>query len=96
MTPSAPAKPKTTIKVKVRFPISPNGPFEAVEPRTATAGNIRRDAEAHFEITEDPQTHYQLRFEHSPVDDATVLGDLAHDANEIVFTLAKELTQGDR
>jgi hypothetical protein len=93
---SAEAKPKKEHKIKVRvtFPISPNGPFhEKVEPETS-AGFVKASAMTHFGVAEDGQHAYYLSRAGAKVADTETIGSLAEGAEEVKLTLVKELIQG--
>jgi hypothetical protein len=97
-TQETPTKPephqKDRIKVRVNFPISPGGPFhEQVDPET-TAAEIKQSAMAHFEVAEDGQHAYYLSFGGAKVAEERTIGDVADGAEEVKFTLVKELIQG--
>jgi hypothetical protein len=92
----AEAKPKKEHKVKVRvtFPISPNGPFhEKVEPETS-AGTVKASAMNHFGVAEDGQHDYYLSHAGTKIADTQTIGDVAEGAEEVKLTLVKELIQG--
>ncbi len=90
-----PTPPKTTLKVTVRFPISPAVPLEETDQATQTVGDVRAHAMAHFAVHEDPQSAFHLTYERQRQDDSVVLGDLAAGKKSLAFTLVKELVQGD-
>lgn len=85
---------KREIEVRVAFPISKHGPYEAkVEPDT-TVGTVLADAMHHFEVHDDSQFTYVLAHDGQEQSDTTTVGSLAGHASEVRFTLVKKITQG--
>lgn len=88
-------KPKPDlVKITVAFPISPGGPYRADVDGSATAGEVRRDAMAHFGIAEDGQHAYYLTHSGAKVADEATAADVAGEAKAVKLTLVKELIQG--
>jgi len=81
------------IQVTVTFPLG-DAPFHGDYDPTATVGEVRSAAMAHFGATEDPQYSYYLTHKGERQNDATMLDAIAEHARGLKFTLVKELIQG--
>ena len=88
------ANTKTTIKVKVSFPIAKGGPFQATFASDTAAGAVLADAMSNFEVHDDSQFTYVLAHDGVEVDPAATLDSLAGHAHDVRFTLVKKITQG--
>ena len=82
------------IEVKVSFPISKHGPYEARVESETTVGTVLADAMKHFEVNDDSQFTYVLAHGGHEQSNTTTVGSLAGHAHEIRFTLVKKITQG--
>jgi len=82
------------IEVRVSFPISKKGPYQADVTPDTTVGVVLADAMRHFEVQNDSQFTYVLAFDGLERGDATTIGSLAGDSEEVRFTLVKKITQG--
>jgi hypothetical protein len=85
---------KGSIRARVSFPISKKGPYEAEVAPETTVGVVLADAMRHFEVQDDSQFTYVLAYDGLEQNDATTIGSLAGDKDEIKFTLVKKITQG--
>lgn len=82
------------IHVRVTFPITKKGPYEAeVSPET-TVGTVLVAAIHHFEVQNDSQFTYVLAHDGEEEADDLTIGSIAGDAHEVRFTLVKKITQG--
>jgi hypothetical protein len=88
------AKPHVEVRVKVTFPISTKGPFQAEVAEDTTGGVVLADAKGYFEVQDDSQFTYVLAHDGVEVDPATTVGALAGQAHDVRFTLVKKITQG--
>ena len=82
------------IEVRVSFPISRKGPYQADVTPDTTVGVVLAGAMKHFEVQNDSQFTYVLAFDGLERSDAVTIGSLAGDAHELKFTLVKKITQG--
>lgn len=82
------------IRVRVSFPISKKGPYEAEVAPETTVGVVLADAMRHFEVQNDSQFTYVLVYDGLERNDSTTIGSLAGEKDEIKFTLVKKITQG--
>jgi hypothetical protein len=82
------------IRVRVSFPISKKGPYEAEVAHETTVGVVLADAMGHFEVQNDSQFTYVLAYVGLEQNDSTTIGSLAGEKDEIKFTLVKKITQG--
>jgi hypothetical protein len=82
------------IEVRVSFPISKKGKYEAEVAPETTVGVLLADAMKHFEVQNDSQFTYVLAFDGLERTDSTTIGSLAGEEDEIKFTLVKKITQG--
>lgn len=82
------------IQVRVSFPISKKGPYEAHVGAAETVGSVLAAAMGHFQVQNDSQFTYVLAFDGLEQTDATTIGSLAGEKHEIKFTLVKKITQG--
>lgn len=82
------------IHVRVTFPITKTGPYNAeVLPQT-TVGVVLAAAMDHFKVHNDSQFSYVLTYGGVQQPDSVTLGSLANGAHDMVFALVKKLTQG--
>lgn len=91
---SEPAKPKSTIKVTVIFPISVEGPYHAEESPQSAVGEVLATALTHFKVTQDPEYEYYLTHDGKRVPDENTVEQVAAKHEAVKFTLVKELVQG--
>ncbi len=82
------------IHVRVSFPISKKGPYEAEVTRETTVGTVLAGAMNHFQVQNDSQFTYVLAFDGLKQADGTTIGSLIGDRAEVRFTLVKVITQG--
>jgi hypothetical protein len=80
--------------VRVSFPITKKGPYEAEDPAETTVGTVLAAAMNHFEVHDDSQFTYVLAHDGQEEKDSTTIGSIAGTAREVRFTLVKKLTQG--
>jgi hypothetical protein len=85
---------KERIRVRVSFPISKKGHYEAEVAPETTVGVVLADAMRHFEVQNDSQFTYVLAHDGLERNDSTTIGSLAGEKDEIKFTLVKKITQG--
>jgi hypothetical protein len=82
------------IHVRVSFPITKKGPYEAeVEPET-TVATVLSAAMNHFEVQDDSQFTYVLAHDGQEESGNVTIGSIAGTAHEVRFTLVKKITQG--
>jgi hypothetical protein len=85
---------KTTIKTKVTFPVSKEGPFsEDYSPET-TVEIVRDAAMGHFKVKDDAQFTYVLTHAGERQEPGTTIGSIAGEAHAVEFRLVKVITQG--
>ena len=82
------------IHVRVSFPISKKGPYEAEDGPNTTVGTVLEAAMKHFEVENDSQFTYVLSHDGEEQADSTTIGSLAGEHDNIRFTLVKKITQG--
>ncbi len=80
--------------IRVSFPISKKGPYEVEVAPDTTVGTVLAGAMTHFEVQNDSQFTYVLSFDGLERSDATTIGSLVGDKDEVRFTLVKKITQG--
>ena len=85
---------KERIRVRVSFPISKKGQYEAEVAPETTVGVVLADAMRHFEVQNDSQFTYVLAYDGLERNDSTTIGSLSGEKDEIKFTLVKKITQG--
>ena len=84
----------THIHVRVSFPISPKGPYEAEDAPDTTVVVVLAAAMDHFKVEDDSQFTYVLAFDGEEQAGDTTIGSLAGDKDRVEFTLVKKITQG--
>ena len=89
----AEAEKRESVRVRVSFPISKKGPYEADDPRTTTVGTVLGAAMKHFQVENDTQFTYVLTFDGVEQKTSTTIGELAGDKDEVRFNLVKKITQ---
>jgi hypothetical protein len=82
------------IHVRVSFPITKKGPYEAEASSETTVGTVLAAAMHHFEVQNDSQFTYVLAHDGREEGDTITIGSIAGDAHEVRFTLVKKITQG--
>lgn len=87
-------KPKTTIKTKVSFPVSKEGPFHENYPDETTVEVVRVAAMAHFKVSDDAEFSYVLTHDGERQDPQSTLASIAGEAHALDFRLVKVITQG--
>ena len=88
------AKQPKDIHVKVTFPLTKGGPYEADDPGETTASAVRAAAMEHFKVTNDAQFTYHLTHDGATVEETATLTSIAGKAHSVSFRLVKEITQG--
>jgi hypothetical protein len=88
------AEPITTVKTKVSFPISKEGPFEETYPQDTIVEVVRVAAMAHFKVTDDGEFSYVLTHHGEREDPGRTLGSINDRAHALDFRLVKVITQG--
>ncbi len=86
--------PTTTIKTKVSFPVSKEGPFEQTYPDQMIVEGVRVAAMAHFKVSDDAEFSYVLTHHGEPQDPESTLASIAGEAHTLDFRLIKVITQG--
>jgi hypothetical protein len=87
-------KTRTKIGVKVTFPISKKGPYQAEVSPDTTVGTVREAAMEHFLVEDDSQFVYVLAHDGKEQDNGITIGAIAGNAEAVKFTLVKKITQG--
>jgi hypothetical protein len=82
------------IHVRVSFPITKKGPYEAEETPETTVATVLAAAMKHFEVQDDSQFTYVLAHDGVEESGSTTIGAIAGDKHEVRFTLIKKITQG--
>ena len=88
------AEKNERIHIRVSFPISPKGPYEAEDARDTTVATVLAAAMDHFKVEDDSQFSYVLAFDGQEQSGGTTIGSLAGDSDRVEFTLVKKITQG--
>jgi len=88
------AEKREHIHVRVGFPISPKGPYEAEDVPETTVSVVLAAAMNHFKVQDDSQFTYVLAFDGQEQSGDTTIGSLAGDSDRVEFTLVKKITQG--
>jgi hypothetical protein len=82
------------VHVRVSFPISKKGAYEAEDPRKTTVSTVLAAAMKHFEVQDDSQFTYVLAFDGQEQAGSVEIGSLAGEQDKVHFTLVKKITQG--
>jgi hypothetical protein len=82
------------IHVRVSFPISKKGAYEAEDGPETTVGLVLEAAMKHFAVEDDSQFTYVLSHDGQEQADTTTIGSLAGGHDHVRFTLVKKITQG--
>lgn len=88
------AKPSTTVKTKVSFPISKEGPFEETYPQDTVVEVVRVAAMAHFKVTDDAEFSYVLTHKGQRQDNSVTLESIDDGHHALDLRLVKVITQG--
>lgn len=87
-------KSDSTVAVKVTFPISHRGPYQAEVDRDTLVRAVRLEAMTHFDAQEDTQFSYVLAHDGTEQADDKTLAEIASHSRAIKFTLIKKISQG--
>lgn len=87
-------KPKTTIKTKVTFPVSKEGPFSHDYSAETIIETVVEAAKKHFKVADDAQFAYVLTHDGQRQEPDTTLGSIAGEAHALAFRLVKVIAQG--
>ena len=82
------------LHVRVSFPISKKGAYQAEVSPGTTVGTVLAAAMEHFEVDNDSQFTYVLAFEGQEQPPSEGVGALAGDSDRVEFTMVKKITQG--
>jgi hypothetical protein len=88
------AEPITTVKTKVSFPISKEGPYHETHPQDTIVEVVRVAAMAHFKVTDDAEFAYVLTHHGEREDPDRTLESIDDGARALDFRLVKVITQG--
>ncbi len=88
------AKPVTTVKTKVSFPISKEGPFHETYPQDTTVGIVLAAAMTYFKVSDDAEFSYVLTHRGEREAPERTLESIDGEAHALDFRLVKVITQG--
>jgi hypothetical protein len=87
-------QPKTTIKTKVTFPVSKEGPFSNDYPPATIVETVLVATKTHFKVADYAQFSYVLTHDGQRQEPGATLGSIAGPAHALEFRLVKVITQG--